>query len=43
MRQNLKQKKLKYYINPEAEFVIENFNFSKPFANFFPGIELGRW
>ncbi len=31
-------KKPKYYLNPENEFVIENYNFAKPFANFFPGI-----
>jgi len=31
-------KQPKYYLNAEGEFVIENYNFSKPFANFFPGI-----
>jgi len=31
-------KKPKYYLNEKDEFVIENYNFSKPFANFFPGI-----
>lgn len=31
-------KKVKYYLNENNEFVIENYNFSKPFANFFPGI-----
>jgi hypothetical protein len=35
---NIKDKKPKYYLNPDGEFVIENYNFSKPFANFFPGI-----
>jgi len=30
--------KPKYYLNERDEFVIENYNFSKPFANFFPGI-----
>ncbi|MFA5005023.1 MAG: cellobiose phosphorylase [Candidatus Omnitrophota bacterium] len=30
--------KPKYYLNPAGEFVIENYNSSKPFANFFPGI-----
>jgi hypothetical protein len=35
---SLKEKKVKYYLNTEGEFVIENYNFSKPFANFFPGI-----
>lgn len=29
---------VKYYLNKNNEFVIENYNFSKPFANFFPGI-----
>lgn len=33
-----KSKKVKYYLSKEGEFVIENYNFSKPFANFFPGI-----
>jgi len=28
----------KYYLDDEGEFVIENFNYSRPFANFFPGI-----
>lgn len=28
----------KYYLNGEGEFVIENYNHAKPFANFFPGI-----
>jgi len=28
----------KYYLNAEGEFVIENYNYAKPFANFFPGI-----
>ena len=35
---NLKDKKAKYYLNRNGEFVIENYNFAKPFANFFPGI-----
>ena len=30
--------KPKYYLDPAGEFVIENYNLSKPFANFFPGI-----
>jgi hypothetical protein len=38
MNQNIKEKKVKYYLNPQGEFVIENYNFAKPFANFFPGI-----
>jgi len=28
----------KYFINKNKEFVIENYNFSKPFSSFFPGI-----
>ncbi|MFA4989217.1 MAG: cellobiose phosphorylase [Candidatus Omnitrophota bacterium] len=35
-------KKPKYYLNAAGEFVIENYNYSKPFANFFPGIA-GRY
>ncbi|MBI5145380.1 MAG: hypothetical protein HZA27_04260, partial [Candidatus Omnitrophica bacterium] len=30
--------KPKYYLNSEGAFTIENYNFAKPFANFFPGI-----
>ena len=33
-----KQIKAKYYLNKQGEFVIENYNYAKPFANFFPGI-----
>jgi len=32
------QSKTKYYLNKQGEFVIENYNYAKPFANFFPGI-----
>lgn len=39
MISNSKDKKAKYYLNPKSkEFIIENYNFAKPFANFFPGI-----
>ena len=31
-------KKAKYYLAANGEFVIENYNLAKPFANFFPGI-----
>ncbi|MGD0335969.1 MAG: cellobiose phosphorylase [Candidatus Omnitrophota bacterium] len=31
-------KKSSYYLDKEGNFVVENYNFSKPFANFFPGI-----
>ncbi|MDD2689847.1 MAG: cellobiose phosphorylase, partial [Candidatus Omnitrophica bacterium] len=34
----IKGKKPKYYLDANGEFVIENYNFAKPFANFFPGI-----
>ena len=34
----MKDKPPKYYLNAKAEFVIENYNYAKPFANFFPGI-----
>jgi hypothetical protein len=37
MRQKNAQKP-KYYLNAQAEFVIENYNSAKPFSNFFPGI-----
>lgn len=30
--------KPKYYLSQTGEFVIENYNLTKPFANFFPGI-----
>ncbi|MDD5595885.1 MAG: hypothetical protein PHY94_06560, partial [Candidatus Omnitrophica bacterium] len=35
---SIKEKKPKYYLNSQGEFVIENYNFAKPLANFFPGI-----
>ena len=34
----IKDSSPKYYLNDDGEFVIENFNYSKQFANFFPGI-----
>ena len=34
----MKAQKPKYYLNSDGEFVIENYNFTKPLANFFPGI-----
>ncbi|MBU0547705.1 MAG: cellobiose phosphorylase [Candidatus Omnitrophica bacterium] len=33
-----KERKPRYYLNSKNEFVIENYNYAKPFANFFPGI-----
>ncbi|MDD5156097.1 MAG: hypothetical protein PHF11_06430, partial [Candidatus Omnitrophica bacterium] len=38
MTANIKEKKPKYRLNPNGEFIIENYNFSAPFASFFPGI-----
>ncbi len=38
MNRSIKEKRPKYHLNTEGEFVIENYNFAKPFANFFPGI-----
>ena len=35
---HIKEKNPKYYLSPQGEFIIENYNFAKPFANFFPGI-----
>jgi hypothetical protein len=32
------EKKIKYRLNQDGEFIIENYNFAKPLANFFPGI-----
>ncbi|MDD5731026.1 MAG: cellobiose phosphorylase, partial [Candidatus Omnitrophica bacterium] len=31
-------RKPKYSLNQKGQFVIENYNYAKPFANFFPGI-----
>ncbi|MDD5617488.1 MAG: hypothetical protein PHG69_00185, partial [Candidatus Omnitrophica bacterium] len=31
-------KKVKYSIKEDGKFIIENYNFSKPFSSFFPGI-----
>ncbi len=38
MAKKTKEKKVRYYLTEEGRFVIENYNLSKPFANFFPGI-----
>ena len=38
MLKQRKEKKVKYYLEADGAFVIENYNFAKPFANFFPGI-----
>ncbi len=34
--------KVKYYLDDKNCFVIENYNWAKPFSNFFPGIG-GKW
>ncbi|MCX5694460.1 MAG: cellobiose phosphorylase [Candidatus Omnitrophica bacterium] len=38
MKNKAEKIKPKYYLNKQGEFVIENYNYAKPFANFFPGI-----
>ncbi|MFH1458671.1 MAG: cellobiose phosphorylase [Candidatus Omnitrophota bacterium] len=38
MKEKIKEKTATYTLNEKGEFVVENYNFSKPFANFFPGI-----
>ena len=38
MSKNNASLKPKYYLNKQGQFVIENYNYAKPFANFFPGI-----
>ena len=32
------EKQPKYFLSESGDFVIENYNYAKPFANFFPGI-----
>jgi hypothetical protein len=32
------EKKVRYELNEKGEFIIENYNYAKPLANFFPGI-----
>ncbi len=38
MNKKIRKKNPKYYLGLKGEFVIENYNTAKPFANFFPGI-----
>ena len=38
MKSQPKYKIPRYSLSANGDFVIENYNFSKPFANFFPGI-----
>jgi len=35
-------KKVKYYLNKDGEFIIENYHLAKPFSSFLPGIA-GTW
>ena len=35
-------KRVKYYLNKDGEFVIENYHLTRPFSSFFPGIA-GVW
>ncbi len=39
---SITEEKVKYYIDSRGRFVIENYNKSKPFSSFFPGIA-GLW
>lgn len=38
----MKKPPVEYYLDEKNRFVIENYNWSKPFSNFFPGIA-GKW
>jgi len=38
MTPNMTSKKVSYRLNVNGGFFIENYNYSKPLANFFPGI-----
>ncbi|MEA1926725.1 MAG: hypothetical protein U9N73_00845 [Candidatus Auribacterota bacterium] len=38
----MKNQPVKYYLDQQNRFVIENYNRAKPFSNFFPGIA-GKW
>jgi len=38
MANTIKTHKPRYYLQKSGEFVIENYNYGKPFASFFPGI-----
>ncbi|MFQ5593298.1 MAG: cellobiose phosphorylase [Anaerolineae bacterium] len=35
-------RQVRYYLDSENRFVVENYNWAKPFSNFFPGIA-GKW
>ncbi|MDD5505973.1 MAG: cellobiose phosphorylase, partial [Candidatus Omnitrophica bacterium] len=38
MNKKISPKKPRYYLDKDGQFVIENYNHARPFANFFPGI-----
>ena len=38
MAKKVLEKKVKYHLSDKGEFIIENYNYAKPLANFFPGI-----
>ncbi len=38
MAKKFPEKKVKYHLTDKGEFIIENYNYAKPLANFFPGI-----
>ena len=39
---NMEQQEVKYYLDQDHRFVVENYNWSKSFSNFLPGIG-GKW
>jgi hypothetical protein len=38
----MNEQQVRYYLDDEKRFVVENYNWAKPFSNFFPGIG-GKW
>ena len=38
----MNEQKIKYYLDEDKHFIIENYNWAKPFSSFFPGIG-GKW
>ena len=39
---DIENQKVRYNLDQDYRFVIENYNWAKPFSNFFPGIG-GKW
>ena len=39
---NMEQQEVKYYLDQDHRFVVENYNWSKSFSSFLPGIG-GKW